>query len=191
MVSGSPLKRSVILSHRGTAGLNREKGKEYHEPGGPGKLDESRGCAAGQCNRSALAIRVLAVPVVAWCLGTARSKRCRKPERRVRSKFTQSWLEWRAAVYFAGRDDFPMNVVGRLGFLDRLRVGIVDYEQILYLAVTTRPNDLSRLHRWLSRGWTRKIRANYGGSIEEIRQIWLAEKRSRRHQSGWRSLNPS
>jgi hypothetical protein len=43
-------------------------------------------------------------------------------------------LEWQAVVYFAGHDDFPINVVGRLGFLDRLRVGIVDYEQILYLA---------------------------------------------------------
>jgi hypothetical protein len=43
-------------------------------------------------------------------------------------------LEWQAVVYFAGHDDFPINVVGRLGFLDRLRVGIVDYEEILYLS---------------------------------------------------------
>ena len=43
-------------------------------------------------------------------------------------------LEWQAVVYFAGDESFPVNVVGRVGFLDRLRVGVVDYEQLLYLA---------------------------------------------------------
>ena len=43
-------------------------------------------------------------------------------------------LEWHAIVYFAGAEDFPINVVGRVGFLDRLRLGLVDYEQVLYLA---------------------------------------------------------
>lgn len=42
-------------------------------------------------------------------------------------------LEWQAVVYFAESEYFPINVVGRVGFLDRLRVGIVDYEQWLYL----------------------------------------------------------
>jgi hypothetical protein len=42
-------------------------------------------------------------------------------------------LEWHAVVYFAAHEDFQINVVGRLGFLDRLRVGLVDYEQLLYL----------------------------------------------------------
>ena len=43
-------------------------------------------------------------------------------------------LEWQAVVYFASDESFPVNVVGRVGFLDRLRVGVVDYEQLLYLA---------------------------------------------------------
>lgn len=42
-------------------------------------------------------------------------------------------LEWLATVYFAADEHFPVNVVGRIGFLDRLRVGLVDYEQLLYL----------------------------------------------------------
>ena len=47
---------------------------------------------------------------------------------------TVSGLEWQAVVYFAADENFPVNVVGRVGFLDRLRVGVVDYEQLLYLA---------------------------------------------------------
>ena len=47
---------------------------------------------------------------------------------------TVGGLEWQAVVYFAGDESFPVNVVGRVGFLDRLRVGVVDYEQLLYLA---------------------------------------------------------
>lgn len=43
-------------------------------------------------------------------------------------------LEWSATVYFADDEYFPVNVVGRVGFLDRLRVGVVDYEQLLYLS---------------------------------------------------------
>lgn len=42
-------------------------------------------------------------------------------------------LEWETTVYFAEPDDFPINVVGRIGFLDHLQVGLVDYEQLLYL----------------------------------------------------------
>jgi hypothetical protein len=42
-------------------------------------------------------------------------------------------LEWQTIVYFAEREDFPVNVVGRVGFLDHLRIGLVDYEQLLYL----------------------------------------------------------
>jgi len=44
-------------------------------------------------------------------------------------------LEWQAVVYFAEMEDFALNVVGRTGFLDRLQVGIVDYEQLLYLGL--------------------------------------------------------
>ena len=43
-------------------------------------------------------------------------------------------LEWSATVYFADDEYFPVNVVGRVGFLDRLRVGVVDHEQLLYLS---------------------------------------------------------
>ena len=41
-------------------------------------------------------------------------------------------LELQTTVYFAEPEDFPVNVVGRIGFLDRLRIGLVDYEQLLY-----------------------------------------------------------
>ena len=44
-------------------------------------------------------------------------------------------LEWQAVVYFADSEVFRRNVVGRVGFLDRLKVGIVDYEQLLYLGL--------------------------------------------------------
>lgn len=43
-------------------------------------------------------------------------------------------IEWQATVYFAEDEYFPVNVVGRVGFLDRLRSGLVDYEQTLYLS---------------------------------------------------------
>ena len=43
-------------------------------------------------------------------------------------------LEWQADVYFAEDEGFPVNVVGRVGFLDRLRLGLTDYEQLLYLS---------------------------------------------------------
>ncbi|MFN7949753.1 MAG: hypothetical protein U0Z53_30650 [Blastocatellia bacterium] len=43
-------------------------------------------------------------------------------------------LEWQTTVYFAEPEDFPINVVGRVGFLDHLRIGLVDYEQQLYLS---------------------------------------------------------
>ena len=42
-------------------------------------------------------------------------------------------LEWQTTVYFAEPEDFPINVVGRIGFLDHLQVRLVDYEQLLYL----------------------------------------------------------
>ncbi len=46
---------------------------------------------------------------------------------------TVSGLEWQTTVFFAAPEDFPINVVGRIGFLDHLQVGLVDYEQLLYL----------------------------------------------------------
>jgi hypothetical protein len=43
-------------------------------------------------------------------------------------------LEWTATVFFAEPENFPVNVVGRIGFLDHLLVAIADHEQTLYLA---------------------------------------------------------
>lgn len=36
-----------------------------------------------------------------------------------------------AMVYFAAEYGFPRNVLGRRGFIDRLRLGIVDYDGVL------------------------------------------------------------
>ncbi len=43
-------------------------------------------------------------------------------------------IEWQATVLFAADEYFPVNVVGRIGFLDHLRIGLVDYEQTLYFS---------------------------------------------------------
>ena len=43
-------------------------------------------------------------------------------------------LEWDATVYFAKDENFPVNVVGRVGFIDRLKIGLNDYEQFLFLS---------------------------------------------------------
>ena len=42
-------------------------------------------------------------------------------------------LEWEATIYFAQDENFPVNVVGRIGFLDHLKIGLIDYEQALFL----------------------------------------------------------
>lgn len=47
--------------------------------------------------------------------------------------------EWDAMVYFAEDESFMLNVLGRIGFLDHLRVGIVDYEQTLYCGLYDEP----------------------------------------------------
>lgn len=41
--------------------------------------------------------------------------------------------EFEAYVYFAEDENFNRNVLGRFGFLDRLILGLVDYEGKLYL----------------------------------------------------------
>lgn len=43
-------------------------------------------------------------------------------------------IEWQATIFFAEDEYFLVNVVGRVGFLDRLRIGLVDYEQTFYLS---------------------------------------------------------
>ncbi len=47
---------------------------------------------------------------------------------------TVGGMEWDAIIYFAEPENFPVNVVGRVGFFDHLQVGLVDYEQLLYLS---------------------------------------------------------
>jgi hypothetical protein len=42
-------------------------------------------------------------------------------------------IEWDTIVYFAEMETFPVKVVGRTGFMDHLQVGLVDYDQLLYL----------------------------------------------------------
>jgi hypothetical protein len=43
-------------------------------------------------------------------------------------------LEFTATVFFAESESFSRSVLGRQGWLDRLRVGIVDYDGLLYLS---------------------------------------------------------
>ena len=37
-------------------------------------------------------------------------------------------------VYFAGQYDLPRNVLGRRGWMDRLRLAVVDYDGLLYVS---------------------------------------------------------
>ncbi len=48
-------------------------------------------------------------------------------------------VEWQALVYFAEHESFSVNVLGRIGFLDRLRIALVDYEELLYLGPYGQP----------------------------------------------------
>ena len=43
-------------------------------------------------------------------------------------------LQWDTTVFFAEPEDFPINVIGRISFLDHLQIGLVDYEQLLYFS---------------------------------------------------------
>lgn len=43
-------------------------------------------------------------------------------------------IERDSIVYFVEPYDFPRNVLGRRGWLDRLRLGIVDYDGLLYVS---------------------------------------------------------
>lgn len=42
-------------------------------------------------------------------------------------------MQWETTIYFAQDEDFPVNVVGRNGFLNFLKIALIDYEQTLYL----------------------------------------------------------
>ena len=43
-------------------------------------------------------------------------------------------VETHTVVYFFAEPDIVRNVLGRRGFLDRVRIGIVEHDQMLYLA---------------------------------------------------------
>jgi hypothetical protein len=43
-------------------------------------------------------------------------------------------IEFSSVVFFAADPAFNRNFVGRSGWLDRLRVGIVDYDRLLLLS---------------------------------------------------------
>lgn len=43
-------------------------------------------------------------------------------------------LEWQAMVFFVTDEFFPVNVIGRVGFLDKLRIALIDYDQELYFS---------------------------------------------------------
>jgi hypothetical protein len=39
-----------------------------------------------------------------------------------------------ATVYFAAAEHFPVNVLGRVGWLNRVRLGLIDFDSRLYLS---------------------------------------------------------
>ncbi len=43
-------------------------------------------------------------------------------------------IEGTAVVYFAHEEDFTRNVRGRQGWLERVRLGLIDYDSRLYLS---------------------------------------------------------
>jgi predicted aspartyl protease len=42
-------------------------------------------------------------------------------------------IEFLTTVYFAEDEHFPVSVLGRIGFLDRLQIGLIDCEQLLFV----------------------------------------------------------
>ncbi len=42
-------------------------------------------------------------------------------------------LEYMTTVYFVTDEGFRVSVLGRIGFLDRLQIGLIDYEQLLFI----------------------------------------------------------
>lgn len=49
-------------------------------------------------------------------------------------------LEFQTTVYFAADENFTRNVLGRQGWLDRVRLGLFDYEGKLLLSDYNDPN---------------------------------------------------
>jgi hypothetical protein len=50
---------------------------------------------------------------------------------------TLSCFEWefQSVVYFAAPTDFSRNVVGRVGWLDHFRLGLIDHDSMLFLSL--------------------------------------------------------
>jgi hypothetical protein len=48
-------------------------------------------------------------------------------------------IETNATVYFAVDEFFPVNVLGRIGWLDRMRFGLVDQDSRMYLSAYDDP----------------------------------------------------
>ena len=48
-------------------------------------------------------------------------------------------LQITTMVYFAADEHFPRNVLGRQGWLDRVRLGLIDYDSQLYLSAYDDP----------------------------------------------------
>jgi hypothetical protein len=49
-------------------------------------------------------------------------------------------IETTATVYFASDENFTRNVLGRQGWLDRVRLGVIDYDGRLYLSAYDDPS---------------------------------------------------
>lgn len=49
-------------------------------------------------------------------------------------------IEFYTTVYFAADESFRRNVLGRQGWLDRVRLGLIDYEGKLFLSDYNDPN---------------------------------------------------
>jgi hypothetical protein len=49
-------------------------------------------------------------------------------------------IETTATVYFAAEEHFPINVLGRVGWLNRVRLGLIDYDGRLFLSAYDDPD---------------------------------------------------
>ena len=49
-------------------------------------------------------------------------------------------LETTAIIYFAVEEHFPVNVLGRVGWLNRVRLGLIDYDGRLFLSAYDDPD---------------------------------------------------
>ncbi len=43
--------------------------------------------------------------------------------------------QWEATVYFHENEGFARNILGRTGFIDHLRIGLVDYDETIFIGL--------------------------------------------------------